>query len=109
LASHGADLNIVASSFCGSFLDYLQKDGEGQTPLAVALTKNQQNSFVTLIECGADFKIELKNGSFPFLEAAVRGFTKGLLSFFITTFDLMPNSFSFQISNLILKRSESYL
>ena len=36
LASHGADLNL--------------SDGKGQTPLLMALSKNQQQSFIALLE-----------------------------------------------------------
>ncbi|KAJ1498322.1 hypothetical protein HMI54_012767 [Coelomomyces lativittatus] len=64
LAGYGADLNV--------------KDNDGISPLFVALSRNNQNSFIALIECGAAWKEESKSGGLPLLEAAARGFTKGV-------------------------------
>eukprot|EP01114_Cavostelium_apophysatum_P018963 TRINITY_DN5977_c0_g1_i1.p1 TRINITY_DN5977_c0_g1~~TRINITY_DN5977_c0_g1_i1.p1 ORF type:complete len:905 (+),score=239.12 TRINITY_DN5977_c0_g1_i1:60-2774(+) len=70
LGQYEADLNV--------------QDAEGISPLHLSLKREHQNSFITLIECGAELKLGgplpsgLSNSNHLLFEAASKGFTKGV-------------------------------
>ena len=55
-----------------------KRDDDGYSPLFIAINKNNQSSFVELVQCGADWMQEGRFGQIPLLEAASRGFAKGM-------------------------------